>query len=30
MLAESGLALTTATDMADGAQRVVALSKGAK
>ena len=30
MLAESGLAVTTANDMADGAQRVVALAKGAK
>ncbi|HVR01262.1 MAG TPA: ADP-forming succinate--CoA ligase subunit beta [Polyangia bacterium] len=30
MLAESGLALTTAGDMADGAQKIVALVKGAK
>ena len=30
MLAESGLALTTADDMGDGARRVVALAKGAK
>jgi succinyl-CoA synthetase beta subunit len=30
MLAESGLAVTTANDMADGAQKVVALSKGAR
>ena len=30
MLAESGLALTTAGDMADGAQKIVALIKGAK
>jgi succinyl-CoA synthetase beta subunit len=28
MLAESGLAVTTATDMADGAQKIVALAKG--
>jgi len=30
ILAESGLAVTTANDMADGAQRVVALAKGAR
>ena len=30
MLAESGLAVTTASDMADGAQKVVALAKGAR
>src|SRR4029077_4351612 len=30
MLAESGLAVTTANDMADGAQKGVALAKGAK
>jgi succinyl-CoA synthetase beta subunit len=30
MLAESGLAVTTANDMADGAQKVVALSKGGR
>jgi len=30
MLAESGLAVTTANDMADGAQKVVAVAKGAK
>jgi succinyl-CoA synthetase beta subunit len=29
MLAESGLAVTTANDMADGAQKIVALAKGA-
>jgi succinyl-CoA synthetase beta subunit len=28
MLAESGLAVTTANDMADGAQKIVALAKG--
>jgi succinyl-CoA synthetase beta subunit len=28
MLAESGLAVTTANDMADGARRVVALAAG--
>ena len=28
MLAESGLAVTTANDMADGAKRVVALAAG--
>ena len=28
MLAESGLAVTTAGDMADGAKKVVALAKG--
>ena len=28
MLAESGLAVTTASDMADGAQKIVALAKG--
>jgi succinyl-CoA synthetase beta subunit len=30
MLAESGLPITTANDMADGAQKIVALVKGAK
>jgi succinyl-CoA synthetase beta subunit len=30
MLAESGLAVTTANDMADGAQKIVALAKGVK
>jgi succinyl-CoA synthetase beta subunit len=30
MLAESGLAVTTANDMADGAQKIVALAKGGK
>jgi succinyl-CoA synthetase beta subunit len=30
ILAESGLAVTTANDMADGAQKVVALAKGAR
>jgi succinyl-CoA synthetase beta subunit len=30
MLAQSGLAVTTANDMADGAEKVVALAKGAK
>jgi succinyl-CoA synthetase beta subunit len=30
ILAESGLAVTTANDMADGAKRVVALAKGGK
>jgi succinyl-CoA synthetase beta subunit len=29
LLAESGLAVTTANDMADGAQKIVALAKGA-
>ena len=28
MLAESGLAVTAASDMADGARRVVALAEG--
>ena len=28
MLAESGLAVTTANDMADGAKKVVALAAG--
>ena len=30
MLAESGLALTTAPDMGDGAQKVVALARAAR
>ena len=30
MLAESGLALTTATDMGDGAQKVVELARAAR
>jgi hypothetical protein len=30
MLAESGLSLTTAEDMGDGAKKAVAFAKGAK
>jgi hypothetical protein len=30
MLAESGLALTTADDMGDGATKVVALARGSR
>jgi hypothetical protein len=30
MLAESGLALTTATDMGDGARKVVELARAAR